>query len=294
MYESRIIVPQWLSFSTDSGYRWNAEAARRANVGLRFWVYVTTVPLTLLTLAIVAAWWTPNEVRNWWLAAGAAVLVDRVMTFAYFIPTMLTLMNNQTISGSEAVAKATQWINLVARYPVLTLIHILPALFFLVLGPLQFSQGFRDRHLQWHRRNGRVLLVSGTVVGVSALVMSFGMPSIGGVNQAAATTLFALFFLFALAKAFRHIRRREIRLHREWMIRAFSIGLAVATIRPIVGIFFATSPFTGLTPYEFFGTAFWIGFVLHLTAAEVWIQSTRPLLPSPKSSDRHQESVRHL
>ena len=129
LYESRIIVPQWLSFSTGSGYRWNAEAARRANVGLRFWVYVTTVPLTLLTLAsLVAAWWTPNEVRNWWLAAGAAVLVDRVMTFAYFIPTMLTLMNNQTISGSEAVAKATQWINLGYVRHAATLAALLAAL----------------------------------------------------------------------------------------------------------------------------------------------------------------------
>jgi len=32
----------------------------------------------------------------------------------------------------------------------------------------------------------------------------------------------------------------------------------------------------GVAPYEFFGTAFWIGFVLHLIAAEVWIQWTRP------------------
>src|SRR5215469_10321946 len=113
LYESRITVPQWLSFSSESGYRWNAEAARNANVGLRFWVYVTTVPLTLLTLvSLVAAWWTPMEVRNWWLAAAGIVTVDRVMTFGYFIPTMLTLMNSENMSASEAVAKATQWINL--------------------------------------------------------------------------------------------------------------------------------------------------------------------------------------
>jgi hypothetical protein len=52
----------------------------------------------------------------------------------------------------------------------------------------------------------------GAVIGVSALVMSFAMPSIGGVNQAAATTLFSLWFLFARGKAFRHIHRREIAL----------------------------------------------------------------------------------
>ena len=113
LYEARITVPQWLSFSTETGYRWDAEAARQANVGLRFWVYITTVPLTLLTLAsLVAAWWAPNEVRNWWLAAAVAVLIDRVMTFGYFIPTMLTLMNNSTMSAPEAVAKATQWVTL--------------------------------------------------------------------------------------------------------------------------------------------------------------------------------------
>jgi hypothetical protein len=61
------------------------------------------------------------------------------------------------------------------------------------------------------------------------------------------------------------------------MIRAFAIGLAVATIRPIIGLFFATSRLSSLTPDIFFGIAFWIGFMLHLLAAEVWIRWTRPL-----------------
>jgi hypothetical protein len=95
------------------------------------------------------------------------------------------------------------------------------------------------------------------------------------VNQAAATAIFGMFFLFALGRAFWMIRRREIALHREWMIRAFVTGLAVATIRPIIGVFFVTSRPTGLTPHEFFGTAFWIGFALQVMAAEVWIQATR-------------------
>jgi len=149
-----------------------------------------------------------------------------------------------------------------------------PGMLFMILGPLQFSSAIRERHLRWHRLSGRVFVTSGLVIGVSALVMSFGMPAIGGVNQAAATTLFGTFFLFALCKAFWHIRRREVALHREWMIRAFSIGIAVAAIRPIIGVFFATSPLTGLTPREFFGIAFWIGFVLHLIAAEAWIHTT--------------------
>ena len=164
--------------------------------------------------------------------------------------------------------------DLFAHYPGLTLIHIIPGLLFMLLGPLQFSSTIRARHLRWHRWSGRIFVACGFVIGVSALIMSFGMPAIGGVNQAAATALFGSYFLVALSRAFWLIRRRETALHREWMIRAFSIGLAVATIRPIIGIFFATSRLSGLTPREFFGIAFWIGFVLHLIAAEAWIRAT--------------------
>jgi hypothetical protein len=76
-------------------------------------------------------------------------------------------------------------------------------------------------------------------------------------------------------KAFFSIRAKNIALHREWMIRAYAIGMAVTTTRPIMGIFFATSPLTGLTPRDFFGAALWMGFTLHLIAAEVWINHTR-------------------
>lgn len=161
-----------------------------------------------------------------------------------------------------------------AGHRALTLVHILPGFLFMVLGPLQFVRRIRSRHLRFHRWSGRVFVSLGLVIGVSALAMSF-KTSIGGVNETVATTLFAIVFLFDLVKAFVHIRRREIARHREWMIRAYAIGLAVATIRPIVGVFFATSPLTHLTPHEFFGTAFWLGFTIHLIAAEAWINYTR-------------------
>lgn len=54
----------------------------------------------------------------------------------------------------------------------------------------------------------------------------------------------------------------------------------LAAIRPIIGIFFATSRLTHLTPHDFFGTAFWLGFTLQLIAAESWIHYTRSKLAS--------------
>lgn len=113
LYESRIMVPQWLRWSEGSGYRWDASAAREANTGLRFWVYVTTVPLTLLTLAsFVALLSVRDEVRGVWLLAALAALVDRSMTFAYFIPTMLRLLRDEATSQAEAARTALRWVNL--------------------------------------------------------------------------------------------------------------------------------------------------------------------------------------
>lgn len=160
------------------------------------------------------------------------------------------------------------------KHPVLTLIHILPGFLFIVLAPLQFIRNIRYRWPSTHKLIGKIVLVSGLVIGISALVMSFTM-SIGGVSETSATTLFALLFLYALIRSFLHIRHRSIALHREWMIRAFAIGFAVTTTRPIVGIFFATSQLTGLTVDDFFGAAFWISFTLHLIAAEAWVYYTR-------------------
>ena len=158
-----------------------------------------------------------------------------------------------------------------SRHKLLTLMHILPGMLFMVLGPLQLSRTIRNQHLRFHRWSGRVFLVCCAIIAVSALTMSFQM-AIGGANETAATVLYALLFVFCLTKAFIHILRREIALHREWMIRGFAIGLGVATVRPIIGAFFAARR---LSPHEFFGTAFWLGFTINLIAAEAWINYTR-------------------
>jgi uncharacterized membrane protein len=159
-----------------------------------------------------------------------------------------------------------------SRHPIITLIHILPGALFMILGPLQFMAGVRRRHIGFHRLSGRIYIISAYIIGISALYMPFVLRPIGGLNEAAATSLYAILFLVSLSKAWWHIVHKRVALHREWMIRAFSIGLAVGTIRPIIAIFFA---FSGLPPQIFFGTAFWIGFTLQLLAAEIWINYTR-------------------
>src|SRR5258708_15170122 len=163
-----------------------------------------------------------------------------------------------------------------ANHTPLTLMHILPAMLFMVLGPLQFVGSLRSKYPQIHRWSGRIFLTASAVVGVSVLTMAFGK-TIGGADEKAAITLFGTFFLIALAKSLWHALRRELAQHRECMIRGYAIGLAVATVRPIMGTFFAAAVLRGHrpVPHEFFGTAFWIGFTLQTIVAEIWINYTR-------------------
>jgi uncharacterized membrane protein len=210
-------------------------------------------------------WTRQRTARLVWAAVillaiiGLAAVTRRVLDLAQVIPpTSLSTRGGVFDAGF-------------ALHPILTLTHILPGALFMVLGPMQFVRGIRSRHLRLHRLLGRVYVAASVVIGLSALVLAFTV-TIGGPVETAATLVFAPLVLFALTKAVVHVRRHEIALHREWMIRAFAIGLAVATVRPIVGLFFGL---TTLLPQQFFGYAFWIGFLLHVTVAEVWIRATR-------------------
>ena len=163
----------------------------------------------------------------------------------------------------------------------LTLLHVVPAMVFMALGPLQFVAGIRAKYPSVHRWSGRIFLSASAIVGITGLRMAFGK-TVGGLDEKAAITLFGLFFVVALAKGLWHAMHRGFALHREWMIRGYAIGLAVATIRPIMGMFFAAAVMRGHTPEpsQFFGTAFWIGFTLQAIAAEAWIHHTRASQPA--------------
>jgi len=114
---------------------------------------------------------------------------------------------------------------------------------------------------------GRVVLSAGVVAGVFAIV--FGtLFAFGGLSEASATVVFGAYFLTALVIAFIAIKSRDVTRHRRWMIRAFAIGLAIATIRVWIGVFQASGV---LSLEDSFGIAFWLSFVLHAVAAEVYL-----------------------
>jgi uncharacterized membrane protein len=187
---------------------------------------------------------------------GIGIVARSVLTLAGVLPAV-------SARGPRFETRQPAWV---------LVLHVLPGLLFMLLGPLQFVKGLRARYIRLHRWGGRVFVISAYIAGLSALVMPFFAMPIGGISEAAGSVFFAVFFLIALSRAWRHILRKETALHREWMIRAFAVGLAIATVRPIM---VAAFTLFGLQPHDFLGTAFWAGFTLHLMAAEIWVNYTR-------------------
>ncbi|HKH37193.1 MAG TPA: DUF2306 domain-containing protein [Rubrobacter sp.] len=161
-------------------------------------------------------------------------------------------------------------------FPTIVALHVILGGVYLTLAPFQFVKGIRSRHLTYHRWTGRLLVAIGVVVGVTALFMGLVIPKAGWPERVV-IGFFGGLFLIALVKGCLHVRAGRVALHREWMIRAFAVGLAIATARLI---FFPALLITTADPTDgLFGTllvvALAVAFVLNASAAELWIRATR-------------------
>ncbi|MGC2398347.1 MAG: DUF2306 domain-containing protein [Acidobacteriaceae bacterium] len=153
-------------------------------------------------------------------------------------------------------------------HAALTLAHILPAAAFVILLPLVFLRRFS--HLMWPER---WLFPLGAIVGLTAYAMS--TYSVGGWVERSAVLFYNSLFLFSLAQAWNYKRQGDWLLKRRWLLRGSGVLLGIATTRPVMGVFFATSQLTHLQPQQFFGIAFWIGFSINWIVVESWLWRSR-------------------
>jgi uncharacterized membrane protein len=165
-------------------------------------------------------------------------------------------------------------------HPYLTLVHIVPGFLFMTLGPMQFMAAIRNRWLNFHRWCGRIYLVASLVGVLSALVFVPMLPVFGSFTAKVAVVFGATLCLVSIVKAYLHIRRFEIAQHREWMIRAFAIGLGISTFRVLLPILMVL----GASFTEAWDTVVWLGFAVNLVIAETWINITRAQAAQPRAA----------
>ncbi len=205
--------------------------------------------------------WFPAARRPWWLLAGFWICV--AISIAVVIRRIAVLMAPAKVDNAALAATNATF----SSHAALTLAHIVPAAVFVLLAVAVL---FRETGARWLLR---LLFLFGVVTGLTAYAMS--AYAIGGRVERSAVLVFDTWFLFSLGRAFAFYLRGEGTKQREWTSRAVAVLLGIATTRPVMGLFFATSARTHLSPQEFFGIAFWIGFSVNALVIELWLHSKR-------------------
>jgi hypothetical protein len=72
--------------------------------------------------------------------------------------------------------------------------------------------------------------------------------------------------------AYRHIRRKEIQPHRQWMIRNYALTFAAVTLRLWLLVF----QVAGVALLEGYIAVAWLSWVPNLIAAELLVDRIRP------------------
>ena len=122
--------------------------------------------------------------------------------------------------------------------PLPVVIHIVSAIVFAILGAFQFSAHLRRRHRTWHRRAGRIVMVAGLGVGLSALWLNQFFPRAGATRELLypVRAVFGVAMVVVIALGFLAARRRDFAHHRVWMIRSYAIGLVAGTQAFTLGV----------------------------------------------------------
>lgn len=161
-----------------------------------------------------------NRTRNGssaWPVAGLVVFSALPLTFG-----ILRLLQLAGISYVMPPASAS-------AIPLVS--HIAGALAYMLLGATQFSPAIRRRWPAWHRLAGRLALVGAALVVVSALwlTVAYATPSFGGLVLAGLRLAVASAMAASIALGLAAVLAGQIARHREWMIRAYALGIGAAT-----------------------------------------------------------------
>ncbi len=165
--------------------------------------------------------------------------------------------------------------------PLPVVIHILSATVFAMLGALQFSARFRRQWRAWHRRAGRVVMVAGLGVALSALWLNQFYPRAGASRELLypLRVVFGLAMLVTIALGFLAARRRDFPHHRAWMIRSYAIGIVAGTQAFTLGIGGAIFGHAGVITALLLAAAW----AINLTVAE-WAIRRQPRRRTPRAA----------
>ncbi|EAY27910.1 DUF2306 domain-containing protein [Microscilla marina] len=183
----------------------------------------------------------------------------------YILPEGVHLWLSNILYGTDYTRDA---LPALASKPGIEVVHRIFGAAYLIIGLMQFSKSFRRKRPQLHRTLGKIFMVFSITGAVSGILFAILVP-FAGVVELIPVLLFASFMIYATYRAYAHIRRGEVTQHREWVARSYAIGLGVASIRVV---FLILKQMIIANDRDILMAAFWLGWILTLSAVEVYNQ----------------------
>jgi hypothetical protein len=150
--------------------------------------------------------------------------------------------------------------------------HIVASMLAILIGPFQFLPRLRKGRLaKVHRWLGRGYMLSILFGGLSGLYMA--RLAHGGTIAHLGFGVLACLWLYSGYRAYKHIRDKEVELHRQWMIRNYALTFAGVMLRIWV-------PVTTTLGADFTAAYIiiaWACWVPNLLVAEWIIRRSRPI-----------------
>jgi hypothetical protein len=208
---------------------------------------------------------------GWWAAWGfMAFLCVGISLISFppylpFVPDVHNIAMNPSFPHTHALIIA---------------LHAVPAGLAMLLGPFQFVAPLRRRFPAVHRNVGRVYLICvafGGAMGVLAATIS-----VAGFVPASGFFTLGVLWLYSGTRAYISIRKRQIQLHRVWMIRNFALTFGAVMLRLIVPVGLTV---TSIAWADLYSVAAW-SWAISLVFAE-WFIVQRTLRPLEEKQRQH-------
>jgi uncharacterized membrane protein len=103
--------------------------------------------------------------------------------------------------------------------------HTLFSTMALLIGPIQFSSRFRQRHLKIHRVLGRIYFIAVLIGAATGIALASGRPGFPGTCMQGAA------WVVCTTAALITARNRQIIQHRQWMARSYGVTFTFVSSR---------------------------------------------------------------
>lgn len=169
------------------------------------------------------------------------LLVPLALLLATLLPILLAVVQVVQIP-LDALPEDSQRLR---ATPIMHFTHVLGGATFAILGPIQFGRALLPRFGRLHRVLGRVFVATGAMISVSSLGLLWHFPDTYSVAISGGRLVLGIGLGAALFMAMHAISTRDLVRHRNWMIRAYAIGIGATAVTMV---FFPIYLITGAPP----------------------------------------------